>query len=220
MNVIVIGGGKVGFYLCKTLLEHGHQPLIIEKNKRTCEYASTQLDIPTINADGSTIEALTAANASRSDAVIAVTGLDQDNLISCQLAKEIFHVPKTVARVNNPKNAAVMKKLGVDIPISSTDNIARLLEREVDTARSKALLSLNRGEASLNELQIPDNYPLSGKRLFELDIPEDAVLAAIFRDDKLIIPRGNAQIMSGDKVLVIAKDRVLHELSTALKLTR
>lgn len=109
MNVIVIGGGKVGFYLCKTLLEHGHQPLIIEKNKRTCEYASTQLDIPTINADGSTIEALTAANASRSDAVIAVTGLDQDNLISCQLAKEIFHVPKTVARVNNPKNAAVMK---------------------------------------------------------------------------------------------------------------
>lgn len=220
MNVIVIGGGKVGFYLCKTLLEHGHQPLIIEKNKRTCEYASTQLDIPTINADGSTIEALTAANASRSDAVIAVTGLDQDNLISCQLAKEIFHVPKTVARVNNPKNAAVMKKLGVDIPISSTDNIARLLEREVDTARSKALLSLNRGEASLNELQIPDNYPLSGKRLFELDIPEDAVLAAIFRDDKLIIPRGNAQIMSGDKILVIAKDRVLHELSTALKLTR
>ncbi len=220
MNVIVIGGGKVGFYLCKTLLEHGHQPLIIEKNKRTCEYASTQLDIPTINADGSTIEALTAANASRSDAVIAVTGLDQDNLISCQLAKEIFHVPKTVARVNNPKNAAVMKKLGVDIPISSTDNIARLLEREVDTARIKALLSLNRGEASLNELQIPDNYLLSGKRLFELDIPEDAVLAAIFRDDKLIIPRGNAQIMSGDKVLVIAKDRVLHELSTALKLTR
>ena len=129
-------------------------------------------------------------------------------------------MPKTVARVNNPKNAAVMKKLGVDIPISSTDNIARLLEREVDTARIKALLSLNRGEASLNELQIPDNYPLSGKRLFELDIPEDAVLAAIFRDDKLIIPRGNAQIMSGDKVLVIAKDRVLHELSTALKLTR
>lgn len=220
MKVIVIGGGKVGFYLCKTLLEHGHQPLIIEKNKHTCEYASNQLDIPTINADGSTIEALTTANASRCDAVIAVTGLDQDNLISCQLAKEIFHVPKTVARVNNPKNAAVMKKLGVDIPISSTDNIARLLEREVDTARIKALLSLNRGEASLNELQIPENYALSGKRLFELDIPEDAVLAAIFRDDKLIIPRGNAQIMSGDKVLVIAKDRVLHELSTALKLTR
>ena len=95
MNVIVIGGGKVGFYLCKTLLEHGHQPLIIERNKRTCEYASNQLDIPTINADGSTIEALTTANAAKADAVIAVTGLDQDNLVSCQLAKKIFHVPKT-----------------------------------------------------------------------------------------------------------------------------
>jgi trk system potassium uptake protein TrkA len=218
MNIIVIGGGKVGFYLCKTLIEHGHQPLIIEKNKQTCEYASNQLDISTINADGSTIEALTSANASKADAVIAVTGQDQDNLISCQLAKKIFRVPKTVARINNPKNAEVMKKLGVDITISSTDNIARLLEREVDTTRIKSLLSLNRGEASLCELLIPDNYVLSGKRLFELDIPEDAVIAAIFRQDKLIIPRGNAQIISGDKVLVIAKDRIIHELSTSLKL--
>ena len=150
--------------------------------------------------------------------MIAVTGQDQDNLISCQLAKKIFHVPKTVARVNNPKNAEVMKKLGVDIPISSTDNIARLLEREVDTARIKSLLSLNRGEASLCELMIPDNYVLSWKRLFELDIPEDAVIAAIFRQDKMIIPRGNAQIISGDKVLVIAKDRIIHELSASLQL--
>ena len=218
MNIIVIGGGKVGFYLCKTLIEHGHQPLIIEKNKQTCEFLSNQLDISAINADGSTIEALTSANASKADSVIAVTGQDQDNLISCQLAKKIFHVPKTVARVNNPKNAEVMKKLGVDIPISSTDNIARLLEREVDTARIKSLLSLNRGEASLCELMIPDNYVLSGKRLFELDIPEDAVIAAIFRQDKLIIPRGNAQIISGDKVLVIAKDRIIHELSASLQL--
>ena len=218
MNIIVIGGGKVGFYLCKTLIEHGHQPLIIEKNKQTCEYLSNQLDISAINADGSTIEALTSANASKADSVIAVTGQDQDNLISCQLAKKIFHVPKTVARVNNPKNAEVMKKLGVDIPISSTDNIARLLEREVDTARIKSLLSLNRGEASLCELMIPDNYVLSWKRLFELDIPEDAVIAAIFRQDKLIIPRGNAQIISGDKVLVIAKDRIIHELSASLQL--
>ena len=218
MNIIVIGGGKVGFYLCKTLIEHGHQPLIIEKKKQTCEYLSNQLDISAINADGSTIEALTSANASKADSVIAVTGQDQDNLISCQLAKKIFHVPKTVARVNNPKNAEVMKKLGVDIPISSTDNIARLLEREVDTARIKSLLSLNRGEASLCELMIPDDYVLSGKRLFELDIPEDAVIAAIFRQDKLIIPRGNAQIISGDKVLVIAKDRIIHELSASLQL--
>ena len=218
MNVIVIGGGKVGFYLSKTLLDHGHQPIIIEKHKPTCEYDSNQLDIPVINADGSTIESLTLANAAKADAVIAVTGRDQDNLVTCQLAKKIFHVPRTVARVNNPKNAAVMKLLGVDIPISSTDNIARLLEREVDTARIKSLLSLNRGEASLSEMQLPENYVLSGKRLFELDIPEDAVITAIFREDKLIIPRGNAQIMSGDKILVIAKDKVIHELSEALKL--
>lgn len=218
MNVIVVGGGKVGFYLCKTLIEHGHHPLIIEKNKQNCEYAANHLDIPTIHADGSTIESLTLAKADEADALVAVTGLDQDNLVSCQLAKKVFHVKKTISRVNNPKNVDIMRRLGVDIPISSTDNIARLLEREIDSARIKSLLSLNRGEASLSEIQIPENYVLHGKRLFELDIPEDAVVAAIFRKESLIIPRGNTQIISGDRILVIAKDRVIHELAQTLHL--
>jgi len=127
MTVIVVGGGKVGFYLARTLMEHGHKPRIIEESKETCARIANDLDIPIFCGDGSTIEALQNAGIEEADALISVTGKDENNLIACQLAKKEFHVKRTVARVNNPKNMSIMKQLGVDIPISSTDNIARLL---------------------------------------------------------------------------------------------
>ena len=216
MNVIIIGGGKIGFYLAKTLIEHGHAPKIIEKKRTTCEFLANQLDIPIICGDGSTIETMEAARIAEAQAVVCVTGQDQDNLAACQIAKKLYHTPRTVARVNNPKNADVLKSLGVDIPISSTGNIARLLEREIDTSPIKQLISLNGGEASINELQLPDNYALHGKRLMELDLPEECVIVSISRRGDFIIPRGNTQLFSGDKVIIVAQNASLHALKKRL----
>ncbi len=218
MQVVVVGGGKVGYYLTQTLLEHGHTPFLIEKKKEICLRVANDLDIPVICADGTSVEALESAGIRQADALIGVTGRDEDNLIACQLAKRRFGIKRTVARVNNPKNAKVMKRLGVDIPISSTDNIARLLEREVDTSAIKQLLSINRGEASLSELEIPEGFKKNGIRLSELRLPEESVLVSITRDGELIIPRGNTQILSGDKIIVICHNRVIHELSRMLGL--
>lgn len=218
MKVIIVGAGKVGYYLAKTLLEHGHTPKIIERDKQRCESIANTLDVPVLYGDGSTMEMLELAEARCAEAVVSVTGRDQDNLIACQLAKQVFDVPKTVARVNNPKNTPIMKKLGVDIPVSSTDSISRLLEREIDTSAMKQLLSLNRGEAAVYEMEIPKGYKLSGIRLMELRLPEESVIASITRDGNLIIPRGNTQIMGGDKLLVIAADRVIFDLKDKLEL--
>ena len=218
MKVVVVGGGKVGYYLTKTLLEHGHEPHLIEQSRLQSTHVADELDIPVICGDGTTIDTLEAAGAKDADALIAVTGRDQDNLVACQLAKRVFNVGRTVARINNPKNASAMKQLGVDIPISSTDNIARLLEREVDTAAIKQLMPLNRGEASLSELQIPDGYELDGIRLSELRLPEESVVVSITRDGRFIIPRGNTQILSGDKLLVVCANDVVRGLSKKLAL--
>lgn len=218
MTVIVVGGGKVGFYLARTLMEHGHKPRIIEKSKETCARIANDLDIPIFCGDGSTIEALQNAGIEEADALISVTGKDENNLIACQLAKKEFHVKRTVARVNNPKNMSIMKQLGVDIPISSTDNIARLLEREVDTSAIKQIMSLNRGETSISEFEIPQNYKRDGIRLSELRMPEESIIVSISRDGTMIIPRGNTQIFSGDKVIVICQLKVIHDLSRMLGL--
>lgn len=212
MKVLVVGGGKVGYYLAQTLLEHGHKPYIIEQDRELCTNIANKLDIPVICGDGTTIGALESARVESCDAIIGVTGKDEVNLVVCQLAKKRYGVPKTVARVNNPKNLEVMKKLGVDIPISSTDSIARLLEREVDASTMKQLLSINRGEATISELQVPVDYYRSGVTLSALSLPDECVIVSITRDGKLIIPRGNTQILGGDKVIVICRDQVVHDV--------
>lgn len=219
MNVIVVGGGKVGFYLAQTLLEHGHEPVIIEKDPKTCHDIANTLDLPVFLGDGTTLDMLESAGIRDCDALIGVSGQDENNLVACQLAKRYFGIGRTVARVNNPKNLSIMKQMGVDIPVSSTDHIARLLEREVDTAAIKQLLSLNRGEASLSELEIPKDYKLHGKRLSELDLPVESIIVSIFRDGQLIIPRGNTQLLGGDKMIVMCKNQIMHELSKKLSLT-
>ena len=210
MKIIVVGGGKVGFYLAKTLLEHGNHPVLIEREKELCRHTANSLDIPIICGDGTSIEVLDSAGTKSAEAVVAVTGQDENNLICCQLAKKVFSVGRTVARVNNPKNAEVMKRLGVDIPISSTDNIARLLEREVDTSLMKQLITFDRGTTSLTQVELPEGLPFEGKPLSDIKIPNDAVIVSVVRDQEFIIPRGNTVLRAGDKVMLLAKNEALH----------
>ena len=218
MKVIVVGGGKIGFYLTRTLLEHGHEPVLIEKDPDVCLRVANSLDLPVIQGDGTVLDTLENAGIRGCDALIGVSGQDENNLVACQLAKRYFGVKRTVARVNNPKNLPVMKQLGVDIPISSTDNIARLLEHEVDTAVIKVLMSLNRGEASLSELELPSNYKFHGRTLSQMQLPVESIIVSIFRDGNLIIPRGNTQLLSGDRIVVMCKSQTMHELCRQLEL--
>lgn len=218
MKVTIVGGGKVGYYLVKTLIEHGHEPKIIELDKKTCSFIANDLDIPVICGDGTSIEVLQQANLSDSDAIICVSGQDENNLIACQLAKKIFNVKKSIARVNNPKNAEALKMLGVDIVISSTDRIVAMLEREVDSSKIKELISLNHGAGAISELQLPENYALNGVKLMDLNLPENMNIISITRNEKLIIPRGQTELESSDKLLVISNNISITKLYSLLKL--
>ncbi len=218
MKIVIVGGGKVGYYLAKTLIEHRYNPIIIEKGKETAKFLANDLDIPIVCGDGTSIDILEQAGTLNADALISVTGYDEDNLISCQLAKKLYNVQKTIARVNNPKNGDVMRQLGIDITISSTDNIARLLEREVDTANIRQLVSINHGEASISEFKLPKFYKLHGKKLSELKLPKMCVIVSINRSGVTIIPRGDTQLFSGDMVMIMAQNDTIHDVKVQLKL--
>lgn len=217
MKVCIVGGGKVGFYLAKTLLEHGHEPVIIEHNEQSAAKIVDNLDIPVLIGDGTTLEVLSSAHCEECDAFVSVCGADESNLIACQLAKKVFDVKKTVSRVNNPKNAEILKQLGVDIALSSTDNIARLLEREVETDKISQLMSLT-GDVSLTEINIPENFPYNGKSLSAITLPADVNIVSVTRGGKVFIPRGHTKIFIGDKVLCLAKDTAMHQLAIEWKL--
>src|SRR5881397_1906271 len=114
MFVLVVGGGKVGYYLAKELVESGHEVVLMEKDHARADQIADEIGSIVIAHDGCEGKYLAEAGANRADIVAAVTGDDEDNLVICQMAKHHFDVPRTIARVNNPKNEALFKHLGVD----------------------------------------------------------------------------------------------------------
>lgn len=216
MKVIVVGAGKVGYYLTKTLLEHGHEPIVIEIDRHLCSKIADDLGVTTIYGDGSTIDCLEAAGIDGAQSFVTVTGSDEANLVACQLAKRVFGIKKTVSRVNNPKNLSVMKRLGVDIPISSTDSIARQLEREVDVASIRQVVALNQGNATISEITLPEQSAMDGVRISDIRLPEECVIISISRSGQLTIPRGKTCLQSGDTIMVLVSNTDAHKLAKSL----
>ncbi|HHV79112.1 MAG TPA: NAD(P)H-binding protein [Firmicutes bacterium] len=203
MFVLIVGGGKVGYYLAKTLLPRGHHVSIIEKEPVKAARLSDELGVLVINGDGTSIQDLADAGADRADIVAAVTGLDEENLAACQLAKRKFGVRRTIARVNNPKNEKVFTLLGVDAAVSSTSIIASLIEREVATDDVKALLAFTRSELVLTEIEISVGSQAANKPIKDLVLPDDCVLVSVIRGGKALFPRGNLVLAPHDMVLAV-----------------
>lgn len=218
MKAIIVGGGKIGFYLAKALSERGYSVTMIEQNREQSRYCANNLEAEIICGNGTTVEALAAAGADKADCVIAVMGKDESNLVCCQIAKSKFGAAKTIARVNNPKNAEALSTLGVDIVISATDNIIQLLEHEVDLSAMKKVLQLDGEDASIVEITLPEKYALEGKALSQLELPNTCNIACISRGDRTIIPRGGTMLLSGDVMLVVMKNSAEKELRKVLKI--
>ena len=131
MYAIVIGGGQVGYFLCRDLLERGDEVTLVERDPARAEWLESQLGSCVMLGDGDEMAFLRTTGIERADAVLAVTGEDEDNLVALQLAKKHFSVPLTVARVNNPANVEIFKALGVDEAVSATELLLSALETKV-----------------------------------------------------------------------------------------
>lgn len=212
MYIIIVGGGKLGYYLVKTLLPYKHKIALIEPLEDICEKIANELNIPVINGDGTDLDVLSEIEVEKCDIFIAVTGKDEDNLIACQLAKRNFGVERTIARVNNPKNIEVFQKLGVDIAVSSTSIIADLIEQEVDYSGIKTLLRLKSGRLVLNEIVITSKSPVCNKTLKDINIPKDCVLISVIRDEEVIIPNGFTMLKEGDYIITVSSNEDQIEL--------
>ncbi|HOP10599.1 MAG TPA: NAD-binding protein [Oscillospiraceae bacterium] len=217
MTVVIVGLGKVGYNLAKTLIEGGHKVKMIELRPEICTKVANDLHRSVICGDGSKIEEQTAAETDKADAFIAVTGKDEINLISCQLAKIRFGVKKTVSRVNNPKNLQVVQKLGVDIAVSSTGYIANLIERQLDDADSRFLSTVTAGQVSINEVTVTKGSPLENRMIKELDLPQNCILVSILREGKMIVPRGSVVLLRDDVVVAASPPAYRAEVKQALK---
>jgi len=203
MYIIIVGTGKVGYFLAKRLCQNKHVVSIVEKEKTTCEEIAKELEVLVIRGDGCDPQILEQAGAARADVVAAVTGDDEDNLIICQLAKELFHIQRTVGRVNNPQNEQTFSELGVDIPMNSTEVIAKIIEEEISFSDFVSLLSFKRGKLAIVRVDLPKDSPVIDKRVKDVQWPENSVLLSVVRQDDVIVPRGDTILRAGDDVIAL-----------------
>lgn len=203
MRIVIIGGGKLGYYIATNMLDRKYEVNLIEKDRMKCEKLANQLDAQVICGDGTELEILAGAGISKADCCIAVTGSDQDNLVASQLAKKKFLVKKVITRANNPRNLEAFHKLGIENAVSSTDVITHLIEQEVEVAGMKLLATLNRGKAAICTITIPKNSKVHGMGVKDLELPRSSLIVSILRDKNLIIPQGDTIIYSGDEVVAV-----------------
>ncbi|MBN2831643.1 MAG: TrkA family potassium uptake protein [Candidatus Omnitrophica bacterium] len=203
MYIIIIGAGKVGYFLAKRLTGSKHTVSIIDKNKLVCEETAREIEALVINGDGCDPKIMEEAGISRADVVAAVTGDDEDNLIICQLAKERFSVQRTVGRVNNPDNEHTFSELGIDIPVDATKVIAKIIEEEVSFSDFVTLMSFKRGKLAIVRVDLPEDSPVINKEVKDIILPENSVLVSILRGDDVIVPKGNTILKPGDDVVAL-----------------
>lgn len=201
--VIMVGGGLVGFYLARALLKNGHEVTIIERNPDTFELVSQQIECPVVLGDGSTTAVLERAGASRANVMCAVTDHDQDNLIACQIAKYHFGVPKTIARVKNPKNEMVMRRLGVDTTVSSTAIMTNLIESELPSTPARVLANLGSCGAGIIEYRLTPLSPAVGKPARQVALPPNCSMIGIVRAGQSVTCFDTMVLESGDTVVAL-----------------
>jgi trk system potassium uptake protein TrkA len=217
MYIIVVGGGKVGYYLTKELVEEQHEVLLIEQNPIKCAVISEDLPDIVIQGDGCEASTLERAGVGRCNMIIAVTGDDEDNLVVCQVARHRFQVPRTVARVNNPKNEEIFSRLGIDKTISATSVIMGHIEQELPTHPLIPLMTLKGGGLEIVEVKVPSDSFVVGKPIRDILLPHQSLISLIVdTEGHPRIPTGETVIHAGDEVVAVTMRESEGALRTAL----
>ena len=214
MFILIVGGGKVGSYLTRALLNQGHEVVVIEKLERKAKMLERLVDRQvTVVGDGCDPMVLEAAGVNRADVVVADTGDDEDNLVVVLLSKKKSKA-RCIARVNNPANKLIFNSLDSEDPvivISSTELILDVLNEHVNASKYRSMLEtmhlFGKGDMQLVKVAIPERSPVNGKRLSDIGLPHNSVVVAVDRPQAdLEIPTGDTMLHAGDAMIVIVKN--------------
>jgi len=218
MYVIIVGGGKTGSQLAESLLFEGYDVKIIEPNSVVLERLAKELPPEIILAgDGSSPSVLEAAEIHRANVLAAVTGEDETNLVVTTLAKFEYHIERVIGKINNPKNAWLYTTdMGVDVALNQATILARLIAEEMSLGDMMTLLKLRKGEYSIVEEKVHPASVAANKKLSELKIPGECVIAAVIRKGNMIIPHGDTVLQPSDEVIAIVHASQVSALANSL----
>ncbi len=208
MKIIIVGGGKLAYFLIKTLRPYKHDISVIELQKETCERLATDFDeISVYNGDGTSIRTLEEVGCQGVDFYVAVTGKDENNLVGCQVAKKRFSVKTTVARVNNPKNIEMFTLMGIDRVYSGTQILANIIEQEIDYNGMRVVFEIEKTTKAIVEFKLSPRSTAQEKTLQQYTFPGASNVVMITRQSGIVeMPRGDLVMHAGD-IMLMACDK-------------
>lgn len=216
MRVVIAGAGSVGRSIARELIRNGHHVLLIDKDADS-ERVGKVPAASWLQADACELSALNEANLADCDVVVGATGDDKVNLVLSLLAKTEFAVPRTVARVNNPKNEWMFDGAwGVDVAVSTPRLMTALIEEAVSVGDLVRIFEFQQGHVSMVEMTLPSNSPYAGARVGDVAFPVDTVLTGIIRDGRPIAPTLDDALESLDELLFITTSEAESELEQML----
>ncbi|HEX8238078.1 MAG TPA: NAD-binding protein [Abditibacteriaceae bacterium] len=210
---IITGGGKIGYYLARSLINNDYEVLLMEKDASTYRRLSADLGDVVMHGDACDPLILKAAGIERADVLVAATGDDADNLITCQLAAHCFARARIIARVNNPDNQGLFERLGVHERVSGTTAILNLVGQKVSRAPVVLLGALERSNIEAVELILDEGSPLIGARLSDINLPPDTLIISIVREGHAMLPNADTVFTKGDVLIAL----IPPELESALR---
>lgn len=215
MYILIAGGGKVGFHLAEELLRENHEVLVVERDGTRANQVREELSGNVMQGDSCEATTLDAAGVSRADLVAAVTGDDEDNLVICDLAR-YRGVPRTIARINNPRNELLFQKRGIETTISATQAVLAQIEQELPTQQMIPLLQLHNG-LELVEIKLPETSPVAGRSVREVLLPAESLISLIVDPGGVPrMPSGDTRLSAGDALVVVSRKESLSILKEQL----
>jgi trk system potassium uptake protein len=218
MFVLIAGGGRTGARLANLLINQNYKVRLVENRRELLAYLHQELPTEVIY-EGNPIEPslLEAAGIREAHVVAAVTSNDSTNLALCFIAKTMFEVPRTIARVNNPNNAWLFnEKFRVDVSLNSADVLAHLIQEEMSLGDMMTIFKIRRGKYSVVEEKVPAGAKAIGIPLKDLGLADHCVIAAIIRDGVMILPRGDSTLEENDEIVAVASAEGATKLSELL----
>src|SRR4030042_66550 len=202
MHIIIVGGNKEVYFLGRLFISKGYSVTIINRKKEESIWLARHMKARIILGDGSDPKVLEDAGSNEADALLAITPNEQENLVICQLGSIEFHVPHTLALVNDPDNEVIFKQLGIKA-ISTTKILSSLIEQSTDFEEITNLIPVGEGKINVTEILVDETSAIVGRSLQDINLPENSLIASILRENHAIIPRGPTIIEQNDHLVVI-----------------
>ncbi len=213
MNILLVGGYQQVYLLIESLKAKGHMVAIINEDYGRCEMLSNTYEIISIHGNGTKPSLMEEAGIKEMDMVIALSDLDSTNLIVCEIAKKQYNVKNTVTMVNNPKNIKKFKKLGVSKFICVAQMLSDVIDQETIIENLHSYLPIENEKVIIYELEIDGKSPILNKKLWEIGFPKESTIGCIIRREKTIIPQGNTELKSGDRVILLTNQDAIDKIT-------